>query len=579
MAFRTFLGCGVKPFLVAALLAPTLLSDVAHAQSRTFHLDRLQPFGAPEDTLFVSRPYATSRATVFGQVAAGYSLNPLRKDHIVSDNNTLARSDRGVVEHQLNTYVDGGISFLDRFTLGLGLVLTPWQAGQNPNYGGTSLFGNPTTTTVEVGGPGSGDIRVDGRAVAWRADDRRSVVGVNLSVFAPTGSKNFGGDGTTGVMLLLTGETHVGRFIVAGNVGPHLRPYNSINSPTTGAGLGVGNELRYAGTVIFPWHDGRYRVGVSLLGQTGIENGNVIGDTAFTKRNSSLEWAAEGRMFMGPGDRWYASASAGTQILNGYGAPDFRGVLALGAYIPMFDTDPTSPEVVERKREEWRRGTVLDSDGDGLTDDVDPCPNQAEDGKPPAPNDGCPMGDKDGDGIYDVDDKCPNEPEDKDGIEDGDGCPEDDFDQDTIPDVTDACPKEPGKPSDDPKKNGCPQFISREGGKIRIFQQVHFATGSSKILPDSFPMLQEIADVLRANPGIKKMGVEGHTDNKGKPAMNKKLSQERAASVVKWISEHGVDASRLDPHGFGQEQPVADNKTNEGRTQNRRVDFKVVDEE
>ena len=573
------MGRGVKPLLVASAMASMMLAQEAHAQSRTFHLDRLQPFGAPEDTLFVSRPSASSRTTAYAQVAAGYSFRPLHTSNMVSDGNTLARSSSGVVDHQLNTYIDGGISFLDRFTLGLGLAFTPWQAGQNPNYGGASLFGNPATTTVDVGGPSSSDIRVDGRVVMWRSEDRRGAVGANLSVFAPTGSKNFGGDGSTGAMLLLTGETHVGRLIVAGNVGPHLRPYNSINSPQTGAGLGIGNELRYAGTVIYPWSDGRYRVGLSLLGQTGIENASVIGDTAFASRNTSLEWAAEGRMFMGGADRWYASASAGTQIMNGYGAPDFRGVLAIGAYVPMFDTDPPSPEAAERKREEWRRGAALDTDGDGIADDVDPCPNQAEDGKPPSPHDGCPIGDKDGDGIYDVDDKCPNEAEDKDGIDDSDGCPEDDFDQDTIPDVTDACPKEPGKPSDDAKKNGCPQFISREGGKIRIFQQVHFATGSSKILPDSFPMLQEIADVLRANPGIKKMGVEGHTDNKGKPAMNKKLSQERAASVVRWITEHGVEGARLDPRGFGQEQPIADNNTNEGRTQNRRVDFKITDEE
>lgn len=578
MAFRISRRC-VKSTLLASAFAGALAAPSAHAQTRTFHLDRLQPYGAPEDTLFVSRPYATSRATVYAQATAGYSFRPLHTSNMVVDNNTLARSSSGVVDHQLNTYLDGGISFLDRFTLGLGMTLTPWQAGQNPNYGSTNLLGNPATTTVEIGGPATADLRVDGRAVAWRSDDRRSAAGVNLSVFAPTGSKNFGGDGSTGVMLLATGETHVGRLIVAGNIGPHLRPVNSINSPSTDKGLGVGNELRYAGTLIYPWQDGRYRLGLSLLGQTGIENGGVVGNTLLNKRNTSLEWAVEGRTFLGSGDRWYASASAGTQILNGYGAPDFRGVLAIGAYVPMFDTDPVSPEVAEKRREDWRRGTKLDSDGDGLTDDVDPCPNQAEDGKQPSPNDGCPMGDKDGDGILDADDKCPGEAEDKDGIDDLDGCPEDDFDQDTVPDVTDACPKEPGKASEDAKKNGCPQFISREGGKIRIFQQVHFATGSAKVLPDSFPMLQEIADVLRTNPSIKKMGVEGHTDNKGKAALNKKLSQDRAASVVKWIADHGVESSRLEARGYGQEQPVADNNTNEGRTQNRRVDFKILVEE
>ena len=132
--------------------------------------------------------------------------------------------------------------------------------------------------------------------------------------------------------------------------------------------------------------------------------------------------------------------------------------------------------------------------------------------------------DRDGDGIPDQYDKCPDVPEDKDGIDDGDGCPEDDADNDGIPDAQDACPKEPGQKNTDPKKNGCPTFIKVEGNVVRILQQVHFATGSATILPESFPMLQEIANLLKANKGIKRMSIEGHTDNRGSADLNKKLS-------------------------------------------------------
>jgi outer membrane protein OmpA-like peptidoglycan-associated protein len=148
-----------------------------------------------------------------------------------------------------------------------------------------------------------------------------------------------------------------------------------------------------------------------------------------------------------------------------------------------------------------------------------------------------------------------------------------------VPDTTDACPREPGQPSPDPKKNGCPQFIHLEGSVVRVLQQVHFATASATILPDSFPMLQEIANLLKANPQIKRMSIEGHTDDRGDAGMNKRLSDARAKSVLTWLSQHGVEAERLESHGYGKERPIADNATSEGRATNRRVEFKITDED
>ena len=190
-------------------------------------------------------------------------------------------------------------------------------------------------------------------------------------------------------------------------------------------------------------------------------------------------------------DRWFASVGAGTLIEPGYGAPDFRLVaLARHVLAVIEDTNPHSPDARARIRESIHE-SLKDTDGDGIPDDIDACPTEPEDHKDPDPNDGCPApSDRDGDGIPDQFDKCPDEPEDKDGIDDQDGCPEDDADHDGIPDAKDACPKEPGQPDPDPKKNGCPKFIHLEGSIVRVLQQVHFATGSATILPDSFPMLQ-----------------------------------------------------------------------------------------
>lgn len=114
---------------------------------------------------------------------------------------------------------------------------------------------------------------------------------------------------------------------------------------------------------------------------------------------------------------------------------------------------------------------------------------------------------------------------------------------------------------------------------MRVLQQVHFATGSATILPDSFPMLMEIAQLLKANPTIKKMRVEGHTDSHGGADFNLDLSKRRAASVRTWLVEHGIDTDRLESEGYGLTRPLQTNDTDEGRAANRRVEFKITDED
>ena len=190
--------------------------------------------------------------------------------------------------------------------------------------------------------------------------------------------------------------------------------------------------------------------------------------------------------------------------------------------------------------------------------------------------------DRDGDGILRTDvDKCPDEPEDKDGVDDEDGCPEDDADKDGIPDAKDACPKEPGQPDPDPKKNGCPKFIHLEGSTVRVLQQVHFETASATILPDSFPMMMEIAELLKATPAIKKMRIEGHTDNfTWRPGLQPRSLEAPRSSVppVARRSRHRPGPP-LDSQGYGMTQPIDTNDTDAGRAANRRVEFKITDEE
>jgi outer membrane protein OmpA-like peptidoglycan-associated protein len=105
-----------------------------------------------------------------------------------------------------------------------------------------------------------------------------------------------------------------------------------------------------------------------------------------------------------------------------------------------------------------------------------------------------------------------------------------------------------------------------------IALDIHFATGKAEILPESHSIIEEIVALLRKRPDLR-IGVEGHTDNTGMPASNKTLSNDRAKSVAAAIASAGIDSSRLDPAGYGQERPIADNRTEDGRAKNRRVEI------
>ncbi len=559
-------------------------ATTASAQQNNLTLDRLIIPGGPQDGIAIFRPVTQQRTVLYGQLALGYSLNPLRTTNVSSDPITERQSDHAVIEHQLTLYGSAGFELLDRLTLGVTFPFTAIQSGQNPNFGGGDVIssGQGATTFISTGGPAAGDTRLDLRGVILRSADRRTALGAQLSFFAPSGnSPRMGGDGDPSTLWMVTAEHSIKWLTLVANTGFHFRPRHRINDPIGGSGLGVGNEWRWAIGAFVPIREGKYRIGATIFGQTGIQNDErVTGDTVFTSQNTPIEFQAEGRMRFGPGEHWWVGAGAGTAILRGYGAPDLRIVALLGTYVPILESEATSPEKKASRREEWRREHMSDRDNDGIPDDVDACPNEPEDHQGSDPNDGCPMpADRDGDGIPDQYDKCPDQPEDKDGIDDGDGCPEDDADNDGIPDAVDACPKEPGQKSTDPKKNGCPTMIRVEGDIVKISQQVHFAFGSATILPDSFPMLQEIANLLKANKAIKRMGIEGHTDNKGSPDLNKRLSQQRSDSVRAWLIQHGVEGDRLEAHGYGMEKPIEDNSSDTGRAANRRVEFKILEQE
>ncbi len=112
---------------------------------------------------------------------------------------------------------------------------------------------------------------------------------------------------------------------------------------------------------------------------------------------------------------------------------------------------------------------------------------------------------------------------------------------------------------------------------IAITEAVHFQTAKAIILPESYALLDDVAAVLQATPEIRLVQVEGHTDDEGSPQGNQVLSEDRAAAIVAYLVHKGIAPERLSSVGYGQSRPVADNTTEQGRAQNRRVVFVVAE--
>ena len=373
------------------------------------------------------------------------------------------------------------------------------------------------------------------------------------------------------------------------NAGDHVRiPIQagyklSTQGQTVTADLFVGNEFTYGGGVLVMLGSDRFMISAEAFGRTAA-NKTV---SFWTKEETPVEvlggfkWLPKFGFTLGVG------GSAG--VTSGYGAPDWRVFAMLGYTMPAEEKAP-------------------DADGDGIQDDLDMCPTEAEDMDGFEDEDGCPDLDNDGDGIADVDDKCPNDPEDMDGFEDEDGCPDPDNDGDGILDVDDQCPNDPGPPENngcpDPDRDGdgvpdridnCPdqpgtvenqgcqakQLVVIGEDQLEILEKVYFRKGSAKLQKRSWALLDNVAAVLIAHPEIKKIRVEGHSDKSGSLNYNMILSKKRANTVVRYLVGRGqVSRSRLVAVGYGPKKPLIENpKSAEEAALNRRVEFHIVDKQ
>ena len=204
-----------------------------------------------------------------------------------------------------------------------------------------------------------------------------------------------------------------------------------------------------------------------------------------------------------------------------------------------------------------------DRDGDGIADGDDKCPDVAGIAK----YQGCPIPDTDGDGINDEEDKCPTVK----GLARYQGCPVPDTDGDGVNDEEDKCPTRSGPASN----QGCPEIAKEVIEKVSMAaKNVFFATGSYKLLAKSFKSLNDVAAIMAADESLM-LDIDGHTDEVGTNESNQTLSENRAGSVREYLISKGVTETRMKSTGYGEETPVADNKTAAGRAKNRRTEMTV----
>jgi OOP family OmpA-OmpF porin len=222
-------------------------------------------------------------------------------------------------------------------------------------------------------------------------------------------------------------------------------------------------------------------------------------------------------------------------------------------------------------------GCPLDSDGDGVWDTLDKCLGTPKGAR--VDKKGCPH-DSDGDGVFDGIDECPDTPK---GAEvDKQGCPID-SDGDGVYDGFDKCPGTNARTKVD--ETGCPVKVSEavyEFINTGLFStsDIVFDVGKADLKPESKGLLDRIGEVLSEWPEAE-IEIGGHTDSSGSESFNKKLSEDRAKSVREYLLENfpKLDPKFLKSAGYGESQPTASNDTEEGKKENRRVEFKILNQD
>jgi OmpA-OmpF porin, OOP family len=530
----------VMATIVASMLATSRQSSADPTPSLA-----LDPAPAGDRAFAVERAGVRGHLLLSARLVTDYAREPL-----VLKNS--AQEIDPVVSYQIWGHALASFALARRFMFNADVPFVMVQAGGlEPASGATA----PRPATLAQ----LGDMRLGARVkVFGTAEDAdvRTEFALASSVWLPTAADGYAGDGAARVRAGFIVEGSSRRLYWAFNGSVRTRPSEELPGalPTR---VGTALALGLAGGF---FADARrdLSLGTEVVADLTVGGGARLFDPRATVAHLLL--TGHYRVLGGP---FELGAAFGPGIGQGAGSAGYR-VLALVGFAPEQAAPPP------------------DKDEDGVPDKSDACIElSGVSSRDPLLN-GCPEppADHDGDAIPDENDACPTVPGEPTSERRTHGCPKlFDTDGDGVPDPVDACPRQPGDRP--PAGDGCPKPAAPPSTRlveqeIVLSQQVQFETGTAVLRPESGAVLAEIAQVLGEHPEVELVEVQGHTDETGTPDLNRQLGQERAARVVTWLVEHGVRRERLLAKGYGFDRPIADNTTEEGRKQNRRVEFRVL---
>jgi large repetitive protein len=598
-------GMGLLGLLGLVFGGAMLSAGSAHAQtsesSGNFTLERFRIAADREGVLDVEWGGTLQRGQWDLGLWLGASDDPLV---VVQDMADGTERVGRLVDHRVGGHLVATLGILDFLQAGVEL---PVIFSQDQSIG-TSPIGMDS----DLSSFGLGDLRLIPKLRLLDAARHGVSLSIIPAVTLPTSSsdQDYFGEPRTSFAPELAVSKAFGAVRVAGNVGYRTRKLGRV------ANLEVNDEVfAHLGAGYRFGHDGGMPLELDVTLAAATRADDFLGDSSnnYVELHSGLQY-----LFARP---LLGFLAGGVGLNEGFGAPDFR--VLLGARFGAGDAEPTRRLVTDTDgdgladdqdecptRPETRNDfedtdgcpDEADSDGDGLVDSKDACPREPEDMDTFEDENGCPEPDNDNDGLADVSDHCPDEPEDLDAFEDENGCPDPDNDGDTVADMSDECPNEPGLTTNrgcpDPDRDGdtvvdrldnCPdeagdpayqgckrrQLVAITANRIELMDRVYFRTNRDIIQRRSFALLDNVAAVLQSHSSVS-VRIEGHTDDRGNDGYNKDLSQRRANQVMRYLVKKGVDASRLEAVGFGEEKPLQSNDTEEGRAANRRVDFNII---
>jgi OOP family OmpA-OmpF porin len=604
----------VAAALSAAAFALASRGAVAETKVTGFALDQFEPAPVGDALFGVPSPWVGGHLVPRAMLTFDFASRPF---HL---NLAGQKEPINIVASQGFLRLDASLALWDRLLVSADMPVAVVQSGQDPGLPGIN-FHPPSS-------PSAGDLRLGLRGRLFGAYRDPFQVGLGSYLFVPTGSPDaYAGEGAVrgGFHLLLGGRlgdslalvwSAAGGVMLRGSGKPHTLTFGA------GAALSIAHDLLQVGPELY----GATQFGGSPF---SIPNTEI---RARAGTNLEVLFGLKVRVLRG----LFAGAAAGPAPLGAIGSPTFRVVASLGwappperaerapektpiAVIrdrdddgirddtdacpdvkgelqsdptkdgcPLADRDKDGILDVEdacpgtpgqRSADATRNGCPPDTDEDGFADAADACPKEKGVASADPRKNGCPA-DRDGDGVADAADACPDTVGPKSGDPKWNGCP-DDPDGDGVKGPSDACPKDKGVADPDPTQNGCPKLARLVNNEIVIKQQVQFnvygKSRSDTVAPVSKDLMNEIRDVIIHHPEIVKIEVQGHTDDSGDDAYNQRLSEERAQAVRQWLIDAGIPADKLVAKGYGYTKPLADNRIRQGRQQNRRVQFVIVE--